>query len=78
MKCDHFGKFMVYALYGVAAICAAWPFIGLIVDPGDRGHFERFVLCWLVALGFAVGGKLLSVLVVWAFRNRNTGHDQST
>jgi hypothetical protein len=72
MRPDRFGTFLVRAVYVAAGFCAAWPVIGLIADPGDPGHLERFLLCIPAALGIAVVGKLLWCLIVIA-HGRSSG-----
>ena len=58
-----FGTWLVRAVYCVAALAALWPVIGLAADFHDPNHLERFAMCWAVALGIAVAGKLLSLAV---------------
>jgi serine/threonine protein kinase len=70
-KSDLFVRFSVRAIYAVAIFIAIWPVIGVIADPGDRGHFVRFALCLPMALGVAIVGKLFS-LVVGALLKHNT------
>lgn len=55
-------SFVTFFIYAVAILVALWPVVGLVVDPGDRNHWVRFVFCPLIALGIAAVGKLFSLI----------------
>lgn len=55
-------SFVTFFIYGIAILVALWPVVGLVVDPGDRGHWLRFIFCPLIALGIAAVGKLFSLI----------------
>jgi hypothetical protein len=53
---------IAFFIYGIAIFVALWPAVGLVLDPGDRNHWVRFILCPLVAVGIAAIGKLFSLI----------------
>jgi hypothetical protein len=74
---SYYGRFLVYAVYGAALACAAFPIIGLIVDFDDRGHLFRFVGFWAIALSVAILGKCLSIVLAKAHKDQHAAPEQS-
>jgi serine/threonine protein kinase/signal peptidase I len=74
---DRFLRFLVWGIYGVAIFIGIWPVIGLIADPRDPHHLPRFGFCWIVALGVAIIGKLLSLLAVFLSKRAGARSENS-
>lgn len=77
-------SFFTFFIYGMAILIALWPVVGLVLDPGDKGHLVRFIFCPLVALGIAAVGKLFSLIcqALYIYIQRNilytsTSHETS-
>lgn len=75
-----FISFFTFCVYGIAILVALWPVVGLVLDPGDKGHVVRFIFCPLVALGIAAVGKLFSLicqaLAIYVERNIRAAPNQ--
>ncbi|MEX0775974.1 MAG: serine/threonine-protein kinase [Phycisphaeraceae bacterium] len=55
-------RVFTWAFYLAAPLMALLPFFALGIDPGDRGHLERFLGCWLLAAIIAAVGYFIGLL----------------
>lgn len=75
-------RFWIHAVriffYSLAIMCLLLPFAVLfVIDPEDPNHLTRFIVFPLLAVGFAIFGKLISTgleaLLVYIQKNRVSG-----
>jgi hypothetical protein len=73
VKLPAFIAFFVRVLYVLAVLVAMWPFFGLGMDPGDRGHVRRFIWCPLAAAAIASIGAFLSLIAAFIVNGMSNG-----